>query len=277
MPISLPFPSHSNPPSPCNVFFSPCLSPLLSFLSLFLSQPLPFPSLPANQFTPFPPLFPNSFPSNILSPSNHLTACPNNYTHTGKRPSCSPSCPITLPLLSVLLCIILPLSKVWRHCKLCNIVYTQFRENPAQQHTLTHTQQKRMHPAYNQRKKSHGPPVCWRLHNRPEEWCSDAIRPGCQMLYHIYIPTMRYTDVYGYADTLSLTWVPSLVCWKRPIQTLCHSQHHFQTDTRPERLSLALSALKKKKKRNLSEIINWNINMNICFLSILYYYYYYYF
>lgn len=61
MPISLPFPSHSNPPSPCNVFFSPCLSPLLSFLSLFLSQPLPFPSLPANQFTPFPLFLPTHF------------------------------------------------------------------------------------------------------------------------------------------------------------------------------------------------------------------------
>ncbi len=169
--LSLPAPI---PPPPA-MFFQPwSLSP--PFLPLSFSFSASSFLLPdCKPVHSLSPLSPNSFPSNFLSPSNHLTACPSNYTCTGKIP-CSPSCPIILPLLSVLFCILLPLSKVWRHCKLCNIVYTQFRENPAQQHTLTHTQQKRMHPAYNQRKKSHGPPAVVDKVHRSSTWVKVQIR-----------------------------------------------------------------------------------------------------
>ncbi len=275
MPISLPFPSHSNPPSPCNVFFSPCLSPLLSFLSLFLSQPLPFPSLAANQFTPFSLFLPTHF--------HRIFSLPAIWPHVRTI--------IHTPAKDLL--VLHPAPLPCHFCLSFFALYSRFQrcDDIASYVTLFTPSLERTLPSNTH---SHTPNRrgCIQLIINAKRamglQCAEGYiivqRSGAVMPLDqdarcstIYIPTMRYTDVYGYADTLSLTWVPSLVCWKRPIQTLCHSQHHFQTDTRPERLSLALSALKKKKKRNLSEIINWNINMNICFLSILYYYYYYYF
>lgn len=67
--------------------------------------------------------------------------------------------------------------KVWRHRKLCNIVYTQFGENPAQQHT--HPHQKRTRSAYNQRKEESWASSVLGLHNS-QEWCSG--RPGWHLL-----------------------------------------------------------------------------------------------
>ncbi len=168
--LSLPAPI---PPPPA-MFFQPwsLFPPLLSFLSL--SQPLPFPSLTANQFTPFPLFLPTHF-HQIFSLPAIIWLHVQTIIHAPAKDLVLHPAPLSCHFCLFFFAFY---SRFQRCDDIVSYVtlFTPSLERTLPSNTHSHTQQKRMHPAYNQRKKSHGPSVCWRLHKSEEEWWCDLTR-----------------------------------------------------------------------------------------------------